>query len=375
MNLVAIYRHHLFKRSESFIHTQALKVPRHDKLFVGRDCVGDVPAGAQTVLLSHTRVRSKLRRIHQVITRDPVPFCKLLHGTNTRLIHAHFGVDGVYAQKVAERLDIPLVTTFHGFDATLHTRALLASGKPSLINYVLHRKQLAERGTRFLCVSEFIRDRVLKLGFPAVHTEVHYIGVDTDAIKPSLRRTEVPTVLHVARLVEKKGTSDLISAFAIVLRKIPDAKLLIVGDGPLKSALQAQSNSLGSSLSTSFLGALPNKAVLELMGRSWIFCLPSVTARSADSEGLPIVVLEAGASGLPVVATWHGGIPEAVAHEDTGLLTAERDVDGLASNIVDLLSDAGLRTKMSANSRARIVKQFDLSKQSRVLADIYESVC
>jgi colanic acid/amylovoran biosynthesis glycosyltransferase len=370
MSLIATYRHQLFKYSEPFIHAQAANIPRHRQLFVGRTCVGSAPADADVVVLK----QSKAHRALQTITRSPNVFVDLLRDRGVGLLHAHFGVEGVYAEKIAARLDIPLVTTFHGFDATLSQRALLTSGKPSWINYALHRARLAQRGTLFIAVSEFIRDRVLRLGFPAARTIVHYIGVDIDKIPAPSARAPQPTILHVARLVEKKGTADLIAAFAQVVRTVPDAKLSIVGDGPLGPQLRAQALSLGLADAVAFLGPKPNAAVLELMASSWVFCLPSVTGKLGDAEGLAIVLLEAAASGLPVVATRHGGIPEAVLHENTGILHKEHDVEGLAASLTHLLRDERARHELGNNGRQRVLQHFNLRNQSAALATVYESL-
>jgi colanic acid/amylovoran biosynthesis glycosyltransferase len=370
MTLVAVYRHQLFKRSESFIHAQASKVPRYRSLYVGRVCMGTAPLDADFVLPQLSRIG----RAMQSITRRPDSFVDLLNGRDVRLMHAHFGIEGVYAAGIAARLDVPLVTTFHGFDATLSLKALITSGKASLLNYALHRSRLAQRGSLFICVSDFIRQRVLHLGFPPSRTVVHYIGIDTTAIQPPIERSPQPSVLHVARLVEKKGTADLITAFATVLRSVPEAKLLIVGEGPLEPVLRAQTRDLGIGNAVSFLGAQPNEAVLQMMATSWVFCLPSVTAQSGDSEGLAIVLLEAAASGMPVVATRHGGIAEAVEHERTGFLHPEHDADGLASSLKQLLLDQRLRATMGNHARRRVMQDFDIGKQSAALAELYESL-
>jgi glycosyltransferase involved in cell wall biosynthesis len=238
----------------------------------------------------------------------------------------------------------------------------------------MNRGRLAQRGALFVCVSKFIRERVLALGFPENRTVLHYIGVDTSSPPSSSSRSVRPVVLHVARLVEKKGTGDLIAAFARVLRTISDANLVIVGDGPQEAVLRAQVRALNIERSVAFLGSKPHSSVLDLMSSAWVFCLPSVTAKSGDSEGLAIVLLEAGAHGVPVVATRHGGIPEAVEHEKSGLLHQEHDVEGLASSLEHLLRNEKARLEMGRNARAHVVKNFSLLKQSTALAGIYESI-
>src|SRR5271167_2194943 len=165
MRQVAIFRHNLFKISEPFITQQAQQLRRHQPLYLGRLRYGEAPAGAEAPALQDLVPGWPIPFVaRQILTRDPAPYQRLLGGRRLALIHAHFGVEGVYALPLAQRLGIPLVTTFHGFDATLSTAALLTS--PAWANYPLFRRQLARRGDLFICASSFIRDRVLAMGFP-----------------------------------------------------------------------------------------------------------------------------------------------------------------------------------------------------------------
>ena len=142
-----------------------------------------------------------------------------------------------YTKLYDHKLDIPLVTTFHGFDATTSVNSLIRSRAPSWINYALFRNQLAKHGNLFICVSDYIRQKVIQLGFPEERTCVHYMGIDTQAVQARDPSLETRTLLHVARLVEKKGTEYLIRAFSEVARKDSDVQLIIIGDGPLKLRL------------------------------------------------------------------------------------------------------------------------------------------
>lgn len=372
---VAIFRHQLFKRSEPFIADQAQRIRRFGILYVGRERLGAAPAGADSVASSDLPDQRRLRaRLWQVASRDPRAYLRVLGDRRPGLIHAHFGADAVYALALANRLRVPLVTTFHGYDATITTAALLRSGKPAWWNYAWHRHELARRGARFLCVSEYVRDRVVALGFPAARTRVHYIGVDTETIRPGTPPRSRPTVLHVARLVEKKGTEDLIAAFATVVQRVPEAELQIVGEGPLETRLRRQVERLGLADAVQFLGAAAHAAVLERVAQAWVLALPSVRARSGDAEGLGMVLLEAAASGVPAVANRHGGIPEVVVDGETGRLCAEHDVAALAAALTGLLRDEALRRRLGEAARARAERHFSLQRQCAALEDIYEDV-
>lgn len=375
MREVAIFRHQLFKVSEPFITQQAEQLQQFSPMYLGRERFGAAPIGSDSFALADAPRQSQFsRRLWQVMTRDPRPYLQLLEQRQPALIHAHFGVEGVYALPLARKLDIPLVTTFHGFDATLSTKSLLASRSPSWMNYAVRRRELARHGDIFLCVSEFIRQRVLELGFPEDRTSVHHIGIDTQLIQKRDPKGEEPIVLHVARLVEKKGTEYLIRAFAKISGDFPDMELVIIGDGPLRESLETLVKSLGLKNQVYFIGPQPHSEVMSSMRKATMLVLPSVTANSGDAEGLGMVLLEAAALGIPMIGTQHGGIPEAIVDDKTGFLVAERDTEALAERLHILLADQNRRWAMGLEARAFCEARFDIRHQTEKLEAIYNQV-
>jgi glycosyltransferase involved in cell wall biosynthesis len=178
----------------------------------------------------------------------------------------------------------------------------------------------------------------------------------------------------VGRHTEKKGIDTLLEAFARLRDKHKDVGLIQVGAGPLTDKLVSMARVLGIERETTFLGAQPPGRVLELMQSAEIFCLPSRTARSGDSEALGIVFNEASACGLPIASTNHGGIPEAVIDGETGFLVPEGDSRALAEKLDILLSDRGLRAAMGARGRELACDSFDIRKQSAKLEAFYDEV-
>jgi colanic acid/amylovoran biosynthesis glycosyltransferase len=370
---IAVFRHNLFRISEQFIIQQAQQLKRYKAVYVGRLRYGEPPVGAQSLALRDLGGWWPMARIGwQMVTRNPGLYQRLLANRRPALIHAHFGVEGVYALPLAKRLGIPLVTTFHGFDATLSTAALLTS--PAWANYPLFRRQLARQGDLFLCASGFIRDRVLAMGFPEARTHVHYIGVDCQAISPRDPTEETPTILHVARLVEVKGAEYLISAFGRLAAKHPGVELAIIGDGPLRSRLQDLARSLGLAERVRFLGALPHAQVLAWMRKAAMLVLPSVRTSTGRVEGLGMVLLEAAATGVPAIGSSIGGIPEGIDDGRTGFLAPERDVEALARRMGDLLDDPALRHEMGARARVFVAERFDIRRQTELLEDFYDNL-
>ena len=372
MREVAIFRHNLFKISEQFITQQAQHLKCYKPLYLGRLRFGDTPTQATSLALQDLGPWPLPGIVWQTITRTPRPYQRLLRDRRLSLIHAHFGVEGVYALPLARRLKIPLVTTFHGFDATLSTAALLCS--PAWTNYPLFRRRLARQGDLFLCASSFIHDRVLAMGFPERRTRIHYIGVDCGTIQPRDPVEETPTILHVARLVEVKGTEFLIRAFARLAPHHAGVQLVIIGDGTSRRSLQALVKSLRLEHRVHFLGALAHAQVLAWMRKAAMLLLPSVRTATGRVEGLGMVMLEAAATGVPVIGSRVGGIPEAVIDGRTGFLVPERDDDILARRMGDLLADPAMRQRMGDQARAFVESKFDIRRQTRILEDLYDSV-
>ena len=368
---VAIFRHNLFRVSEPFITQQAQHLRRYRPLYLGRWRFGRAPDGTESLAL---RDLAKWRALPcigwQMITRDPRPYQRLLKGHRPSLIHAHFGIEGVYALPLAKRLKVPLVTTFHGFDATLATRALLCS--PAWANYPLWRHKLAREGDLFICASSFIRDRILAMGFPEARTRTHYIGVDCRTIRPRELSEETPLILHVARLVEVKGTEYLLRAFAALARRYDGVKLLIIGDGPLRRSLQALATSLGVQDRVRLLGALRHEEVLSWMRKAAMLVLPGIRTATGRVEGLGMALLEAAATGVPAIGSRVGGIPECIVDGRTGFLVPERDEGALAGRMGELLDDPAMRHRMGAEGRALVERRFDIHGQTEALESLYD---
>lgn len=363
--VAAIFRTALFNPTERFIQEQAASLTRWRPLLVGLERKGEILPQLKEGMILPANVAERLAfaatgRGGRVEAR--------LRAARPQLIHAHFGTDGLKMLNLARALRLPLITHLRGYDVTRTRPALIASGRPGWSRYALQRGRLMRQGTLFLAVSEALRKQAVKLGFPAERTRTHYNGVDLDRFQPGKRPREPGTILHVGRLVEKKGTADLIAALA----GMAGVRLVVIGDGPLRAQLQHQAGELG--VKAQFLGAQNVGEVAEWMRRATLLVMPSVTARDGDAEGLPNVVVEGAASGIPVVATRHSGIPEAVEDGVTGYLVREGDRRALAARIGVVLESADLRREMGFAARALAVERFDQVGQAERLEAIYDEV-
>jgi glycosyltransferase involved in cell wall biosynthesis len=236
------------------------------------------------------------------------------------------------------------------------------------MRYASLGERLRRRGRLFVAVSDAIRAKALAAGFPPERTVTHRNGVDL-ARFGHLSNPEPGLVLHVGRLVEKKGTALLLEAMAQV-----DGTLAVIGDGPLRRRLERRAAALGLGGRVRFLGSLPPDEVAGWMGRAWLLAAPSLTAADGDSEGLPTVVAEAAAASLPVVASDHSGLPEAVVDGETGFLVPEGDAHALATRIATLLLAPDLRARMGAAARRLAEERFDAVKQAAGLERLYDEV-
>lgn len=371
MKNVVIFRHNLFVNSETFIRDQAAALENFAPIFVARRGLHDVPPAATAREIYPAQAR--FRDVVYGMTGRSSSLVDLLRHMAPSVVHAHFGPDTLYAAHAARKNDLPLVGTLHGRDATITRGQLIRTAKPVAVRYALARAKLTSNADLILCVSDEIRRAAIRLGMKSSKLQTHYIGVDTSHLQAPMG-VRPPVILHVARLVEKKGTADLISAFAHVVRKHADAQLHIVGDGPLQGSLRAQVEQLGLSDSVRFKGRLSQSAVHAAMAEARIFALPSVTAVNGDKEGLPISLLEAMAMGMAVVSTQHSGIPEAVRAESEGFLVAERAVGDLAERLGVLLKDEKVASRMGVAARERVVTNFDSRVQARSLEKIYEDL-
>jgi colanic acid/amylovoran biosynthesis glycosyltransferase len=325
---------------------------------------------ADECFLANRGTAGKLRETFFKLTGVAPRLKRQIKALRPALIHAHHGVSGALALPLARSLRIPLVVTFHGADATTTART---SRFTSVAGWALNwRAQWLKEGPALIiAVSQFIKRKLLAAGYPEDKIVVHHIGVNTDKFRADPTVAREPVVLFVGRLVEKKGTEYLLRAMDQVQKNLPNLHLVIAGDGPLRASLEPLAAKLQR---CTFLGMQSHDVVKGWMNRASMLVAPSVTAASGDSEGLPTVIVEAQAMGLPVIATDHAGNAEAVTNGETGLIAVERDVETLAKHMVRLSTDKDLWARLSHNARSQTAREFDIRRQTRILEGLYDEV-
>jgi colanic acid/amylovoran biosynthesis glycosyltransferase len=283
----------------------------------------------------------------------------------------HFGPNGrrIARLRRAGLVRGKIATVFHGYDMS---RYLLTAGQHAY-------ERLFAEGDLFLPVSDFWRSRLIELGCPPDKIAVPHMGIELSKVPLPRRRgtrdDDAVRLLSVARLVEKKGVEYAIRAVAR-LRDATERRIeyRILGDGPLRRELEELVRELGVGDSVRLVGETDARGVREAMLDSDIFVAPSVVAEDGDMEGVPVSIMEAMASRLPVVSTLHSGIPELVHDGVSGLLVPERDSAGLARALARLADDAGLRRRMGMAGRHAVERGYDLDDLNDRLVDVLASM-
>ncbi len=372
---VVIFCDHLLYPSETFIRAQSQALRQFSPVYAGSRRVAGLDLPEDTTLtINPGNLSGKIREARFKLFGKAPRLVRRLREFKPVLIHAHFGPDGLRALPLSRILRVPLVVTFHGSDATA------VDPRPNEVpyghrRYLANKRVLQEGASQFLAVSNFIRRKLLQQNFAPEKILVHYIGVDTRFFSPAGQpeaREPSPIVLFVGRLSERKGPNYLIRAMASLQTEFPDVELVLVGDGPERRNLEAQAQC--SLRRYSFQGSQSQEQVRAWMDRTTVFSAPSVKAPSGGEEAFGMVFVEAQAMQKPVVAFASGGVVEAVEHGQTGLLAPERDWRTLAEHLALLLRDDRLRGRFGVAGRQRVLRLFDLERQTGILEKIYSEI-
>ena len=285
------------------------------------------------------------------------------------IIHGHFGPNGLKAAFLLEAglLRGKLITTFHGYDVNVF---------PRRYGFSVYRR-LFIRGDFYTANTSFTTGRAIDLGCPPERIVTLPVGVSLAKFpfaERKLERTGEIRILTVGTLIEVKGIEFGIRAVARLAHRRPMIRYQIVGDGPLLRPLGELARKLAIADRVEFLGALPEDQLRECYRQTHIFMLPGVIARSGAQEGQGLVLVEAQASGIPVIATRVGGIPQTVLDGDSAFLVPQRDVDALASKIRYLIEHPQRWPEIGRAGRRHVERHFDIEKLNDRLVDIYRKV-
>jgi len=383
---IAIYLQHYLSPSMTFIYRQILGVSNSfSTLVLSSHKVEnmDMFPFDRVYLKSRNLARVKTSRVfnkiygpHKLLSRKPKIsynqkryFTKIISNNDIKLIHAHFGPSGIEILPIAKQLNIPLVVSFHGYDGSI------------LLNYEDYKqnlKRLIEYShvivpSHFMLnelneeVGNLINYSIINYGIPL--NDFRY--VKRTSVKGKVDRGEKLTFLQVSNFVEKKGHFFTVSAFKELLKFYPKSQLVLAGNGNLKGEIQELVNNLGLNHKVIFPGAVNHKQVSDFMSNADVFLHHSVTSTQGDKEGIPNVIMEAMATGLPCISTLHAGIPELIKDGINGFLVEERNIESYVQKMIKLVSSS---SNFSCEARNTVESDFNLDHQNEKLLKIYYSL-
>src|SRR5437764_3962525 len=286
---------------------------------------------------------------------------RLLSETRARLLHIYVGQIAVHLLPLIRTWDNPSIVSFHGADVMVDMNK--AAYRSTVVKMLDAVKLVLVR-------SESLRCALIDLGCEPEKIEIQRTGIPFEEL--SFRERIFPKngdwrLVQAGRLIEKKGLPVTLRAFAGFLRQYPNATLTIAGEGPLLGELQTLTRDLNIAQAVSFSGFVSQRQLREIYYQSHIFVHPSQTGRDGNQEGVPNAMLEAMATGLPVFATRHGGIPEAIENNVSGVLVAERDDEALTRALLDAAQRPDLLLCIGRNGANAIRNNFELSTQAQRL--------
>ena len=276
---------------------------------------------------------------------------KILKQEKVQVVFAEYLITGAETVAVCKKLQIPIVAIALGYDISMNHILEAYSDK---------YRQLFQYASAILVVSEHMRHNLIGLG--CANEKIHYTPAGPDAsffeVKPHFKSAQI---VAVGRFVDKKAPHLTLLAFQKVVLKVPEARLVMAGDGPLLNVCKDLVQALALTDKVDFVGKITPETHRNLLETSTVFVQHSKVAETGDSEGTPVAILEASAAGLPVVSTIHAGIPYVVKDGETGYLVAENDVEAMAEKIIVLLADKNKAIAFGKKGRAYVQSNFTLA--------------
>ena len=301
----------------------------------------------------------------QISRREVNALVGVLENARAQLLHIYFGHIAVHLLPLIRAWDKPSVVSFHGADVMVDLE------KPA---YRVATKEMLEAVRLVFVRAESLGRVLIEIGCSPQKIRIQRTGIPVDEIPFRARAWPSDGAWKFAqacRLIEKKGLKTSLVAFAEFAERYPQSTFTIAGEGPLRSELEARARELGIGDKVSFPGFVSQAQLRELFYRSHIFLHPSERGADGNQEGVPNSMLEAMASGLPVFATEHGGIPEAIEHGKSGILVPEGDHDALASALLEAVANPDGLGALARGGAASVRQEFEQTAQTRKLEDYY----
>lgn len=364
-------------RTSTFIYTQLTHLPSEKALAMARtaenqDLFPGVDLRAFGLEPENWRKRwsaINYRTFRRMTNYEKQFYIRQIRALQPDVLHAHFAVDAAFFLDVCRRFTRPLIVSCYGYDVSSFPNRYLGWGRRYL-------QPVWKCARLILAMSNDMREDLLRLGCPAEKIRVHYQGIELAQFKYVERNSTMSPVrvLFVGSLNERKGVEHVLNAFAQIANQRPQVELRFAGSGPLRAKLEQLVRAWGLADRVSFAGFVRHESLPAELNRAQIFCHPSWTLKNGDKEGIPGTIVEAMATGLPVVATRHAGIPEMVRDGEDGFLVPERDIHAIAQALLTLVDKPDLRSLMGHNAAAQARDKADAVRLTADLEAIYDDI-
>ena len=336
------------------------------------------------VQTQHRNLRNRLDRWRHTLSRnrraDPKSwsirraaasrlFKPLILAARPKVALIDFGYNAVLALPMCKSHRIPMAVHFHGSDIT----SFLADQ-----GYRSYLLELFEYASAFIVASNHIARLLILEGCPADKIRLVRLEAATDGVVGvdwSVRRLSPPSVAFLGRLTPKKNPVALVEAFALAKQAVPDATLTIIGSGEELARVKDRVSKLGLNESVELVPGCPRPEALRRLANHWVYAQHSVTAVRGDQEGFALSLAEAALLKMPVVSTWHNGIPEQIIDGETGYLVPEFDFPAMGQRLIQLLSDPLLCERLGANGRKRISELCPQGQRAIAVDQLLKTLC
>lgn len=362
---IAIFTPSRNQYSETFI--QAHKTYLKEKVFYYYGINDKTQLEGQSHLMPITKYR--LLRLYGIFLRKKSNFLwqqMLLYSLKANKIDNVLVEYGTHAYRLLDllkKIDLPVTVHFHGYDASEY----------KVIKACNNYQDVFKIAKKIIVVSKVMKRALLDIGCPNEKIVYNVYGPDQTFINilPVFKKKQF---LSVGRFTNKKAPYYTIMAFQKVLSMYPNAKLLMAGDGALLNMCKNLVKQLQLEKNVLFIGVINAKEYIDLLTESLAYVQHSVRAENGDMEGTPLSILEASAAGLPVISTYHAGIPDVIEHNKTGLLCKEHDLEAMSVNMLRVLNDLDFAKKLGQAGKLNIRENFSLDKHINNLQNVLNNI-
>jgi colanic acid/amylovoran biosynthesis glycosyltransferase len=359
----------------SWIYNQLTHIKRFDNVVITHQTqnLGQFPFPK---IISLNDLPPLQRKLHQFAAKYTWRhyyffFKRPVRDFNVGIFYAHFGWEAVFAAPLLRAFSrVPLVVRFYGVDVTV---------QPKSFFWRKAYQRVFNRASIVLVEGNNMKKNLIKLGCTEGKIKVVHLGIDISeypfCVRKPPQKNGAIRILHCATFREKKGHQYALRAFAEVKKIYPMLCLRFIGDGPLLTPMKQLAKELQIDNSVEFLGTRTHQETIQELLNAHILLYPSVTAADGDTEGgVPVTIIEALATGMPVISSRHADIPEVVLHGRSGLLAEERNINQLANSLEYLISHSDLWESYGKVGRAHTELEYNLDVQMNLLEDLFENL-